>query len=78
MKELSSLIREYPELGDWMAEMYNRISYLEQSATSTRRVEHEPVIKTIEIANKNVAERLTGLENYLAQKQPPRKTTEPF
>jgi len=78
MKELKELIREYPELGDWMAEMYNRISYLEQSATSTRRVEHEPVIKTIEIANKNVAERLTGLENYLAQKQPPRKTTEPF
>jgi len=78
MKELMDLIREYPELGDWMAEMYNRISYLEQSIPSTKRVEPEPVIRTIEITNRNVAERLSGLENYLAKKQPPRKTTEPF
>ena len=73
MKELKLLIREYPELGDWMAEMYNRISYLENSMPSTRRVEPEPVIRTIEIANRNVAERLSGLENYLTKKQPQRK-----
>ena len=74
MKELKLLIREYPELGDWMAEMYNRISYLEQSAPSVKRVEPEPVIRTIEIANRNVAERLVGVENYLTKKQPPRRT----
>ena len=76
MKELSSLIREYPELGDVFADFENRILLLENSMPSTRRVEPEPVIRTIEIANREVAERLTGVENYL--KHPPRKTSEPF